>query len=174
MGFIWMSEDKNYYSVPHRYIGKHVEVQYSSDQVEVYYNHQRLCSHKRSCKAGHYTVNQQHLSSTHQKYSQWNPEYFAQKAIKIGPNTHDYIRQLIDQYSYPELGYKQAMGICQLTRSYPKERLEAACLRGLNASRYSYRTIESILKKGLDQVEMDFSVQYIPEHQNIRGANYYH
>jgi len=32
MGFVYLHEDKNYYSVPFRYIGTTVEVQYNSEE----------------------------------------------------------------------------------------------------------------------------------------------
>jgi len=48
MGFVYLHEDKNYYSVPFRYIGQHVEVQYNSEDVEIYYNSDRIAMHKRN------------------------------------------------------------------------------------------------------------------------------
>lgn len=174
MGCIWFSEDKNYYSVPHRYVGKEVQVQYNSDTVEVFYNRERLCAHKRSYKAGHYSIIQEHLSSTHRAYSEWNLTFFQQKAERIGPATAQYITQLIDQYTYPELGYKQAMGICHFIKLYDKSRVDQACERALTAHRYSYRVIENILKNGLDQLPLDVDqTPHIAPHSNIRGASSY-
>ena len=80
------------------------------------------------------------------------------------------------QYDYPEKGYKQAQGILAMGRHYSRRRLEAACHRGLAASWSSYRTIEQILKKGLDQLpqtELAFNDSSLPEHPNIRGSQYY-
>ncbi|NJO02899.1 MAG: IS21 family transposase [Bacteroidia bacterium] len=48
MGYIYLSERKNYYSVPCRYIGKHVEVQHTIDTVEIYHNKDRIASHVKS------------------------------------------------------------------------------------------------------------------------------
>ena len=175
MGFVYVSEDKNYYSVPYRYIGKHVEVQYSQNSVEIFYNHTRIASHPRSLKMGAYTLIKDHLSSAHRAFSEWSLDYFVAKAKCIGPATAMYITQLIEQYSYPEQGYRQAMGICHLTRTYHKERIEQACNRALAGSRYRYHIIENILKKGLDQQVIQFEdTKHIKPHDNIRGANNYH
>jgi hypothetical protein len=63
---IYMSEDRNYYSVPYRYTGIHVEVQYNQDKLEVFYNHDRIASHDRHYKAGHYTTTAEHMPSSDQ------------------------------------------------------------------------------------------------------------
>ncbi len=174
MSHILLSEDKHYYSVPYRYIGKQVEVQYSASTVEIYYNHQRLCLHKRDKTPGRYSTQPDHLPSTHQAYSQWNLDYFTQKAGGIGPYTAQYISQLILQYAYPEKGYKQAQGLIHLTKEYTKTRIENACKRGLQGYRYGFHIISNILEKGLDRLEESNGEDtLIPAHENQRGPEHY-
>jgi transposase len=174
MGYIFLSEDKHYYSVPYRFIGKHVEVRYTYSIVEIFYNHERLCTHKRDKQPGKYSTHADHPSSAHQAYSQWSLGFFQSKAEKIGPEAVNYITRLILQYSYPEIGYKQAMGIVQLTRLYERERVERACHRALAAHHCSYRIIHNILRSGVDQLEIPLpDNNHIPSHDNIRGSNYY-
>ncbi|SKC24321.1 IS21 family transposase, partial [Alkalitalea saponilacus] len=84
IGYVFFSPDKNYYSVPYRYIGRQTQIQYTKSTVEVFYNHERIASHKRNPAPGSYTTNEDHLSSTHKAYSQWNPDYFKEKASKHG------------------------------------------------------------------------------------------
>ncbi|MEX0773859.1 MAG: hypothetical protein WD038_11865 [Balneolales bacterium] len=172
---IFLSANKNYYSVPHRYVGRHVEVQYTSHMVEVFYDHERIARHQRSYKPGHYTTVASHMPSTHQAYSDWNPDLFAKRAGGIGPYTQSYIGRLIGQYDYPEIGYKQAQGILSFAKLYSEERLERACRRGCRHHRAGYRTIENILKNNLDQTEQaELPLENrIPEHSNIRGGGHY-
>ncbi len=172
---VYLGADKNYYSVPHRFVGHHVEVQYTADVVEIFYNSERIAHHKRSPTQGNYTTVGAHMPSTHQAYSNWNPESFARRAGFIGPCTQRYIRRLIGQYDYPEIGYKQAQGILALAKQYEPERVEAACRRADLGHRASYRTITSILQHNLDsqeQTELQLD-NHIPEHDNIRGENHY-
>ncbi len=174
MGYIFLSDDKHYYSVPYRYIGKQVEIRYDQDSIEIFYNHERLCTHKRDYRSGKYTSIKDHLSSSHQKYSEWSLSFFQRKAQHIGPQAVDYIGKLILQYDYPEKGYKQAMGIIHLSRLYDKGRINKACQRALNATWYNYRTIENILKNRLEQEDLfDQDTTHIPEHKNIRGPENY-
>lgn len=171
---VYMGEDRNYYSVPHRFTGMHVEVQYNQEVVEIFYNYERIALHRRSYKAGHYTTISDHMPSTHQMYGQWSPEYFENRAIQVGPCTLEYIRRLLAQYSYPEIAYKQSLGILSFVKSYNKERLEGACKRALEYYKASYHTIANILKNGLDmeQPSMD-PIPDIGNHNNIRGAANY-
>src|SRR5699024_3261047 len=143
---IYLGADKNYYSVPHRYVGRHVEVQYAADVVEIFYGGERIATHPRSRVAGTYTTTRTHMPSTHQVYNDWNPGWFAKRAARIGPYVESYIRRLIAQYAYPEIGYKQAQGILALAKTYPPERVEAACRRAAPGHRAGYRIIAGILK----------------------------
>lgn len=173
MGYVYLSDDKHYYSVPYRHIGHYTEVQYTSANVEVYYNRQRIAMHRRDYTPGKYTTNPDHLSSSHKAYSQWSLAYFQNRARSVGPHTLEYITGMILQRAYPEVAYKQAWGIIMLTKQYPPQRVENACQRGLHHPRYGYHTIERILKNGLDKepFEPDDGPSHIPDHKNIRGKN---
>lgn len=172
---IYLGADKNYYSVPHRYVGRHVEVQYTANVVEVFYGGERIAHHPRSRTAGRYTTIGTHMPSAHQVYNDWNPGWFAKRAIAIGLYTQRYIQRLIDQYDYPEIGYKQAQGILALTKQYPPERVEAACRRAAGGHRAGYRTISNILTNNLDLIDQtELSLEnHIPDHGNIRGGTTY-
>lgn len=174
MGHIFFSPDKHYYSVPHRYIGRQVELRYDQSSVEIFYHHERLCSHKRDYRAGKYSTISEHMCSAQRQYSEWNLEFFQRKCAHIGPHTVEYITRLILQYKYPEIGYKQALGIVHLERMYQKERVENACRMALDASHYNYRIIENMLKHRTDQPGLfDEAHGVIVSHKNIRGPENY-
>ncbi len=171
---IYLSVDRNYYSVPHRYIGHHVEVQYNKETVEVFYNFQRIAKHQRSFRPGSYTTRGDHMPSSHQVYNDWNPLYFEQQASAIGASTQEYIRRLIAQYNYPELAYKQAQGILSYAKAYGATRLNNACKRALLHHWASYQTISNILKNGLDTLQEEPQAIFsIPMHENLRDASIY-
>jgi transposase len=44
---VCLSEDKHYYSVPYRYMGKKVKLLYSDRQVEVFFKYHKIASHPR-------------------------------------------------------------------------------------------------------------------------------
>ena len=171
---VFLSEDRNYYSVPCRYQGLHVQIQYNRDMVEIFYNYDRIATHKRCYKPGIYTTIKEHMPEGTQFYSKWNPAFFEDQAKRIGPSTLAYIHRLLTQYSYPEHGYKQSLGILAMAKQYSTLRLEKACHRALEIPKSSYHTIERILKNGLEELgEVNEPEIPFPPHDNIRGENYY-
>ncbi|MBC8882591.1 hypothetical protein H9X57_01775 [Flavobacterium piscinae] len=53
-------------------------------------------------------------------------------------------------------------------------RLINACKRALDFKIYNFKTIQNILENNLDSIDEDKDLnQDLPEHQNIRGKNYY-
>lgn len=174
MGYIYLSETRNYYSVPYRYIGKQVELQYDQETIGIYYQSDRIASHKRAYRPGQYITVKEHMSSSHQFYNDWSPEFFNKLAKSIGPKTSEYITLLIEQQDYPETGYKQALGIIGLKKAFDKGRIENACTIALNHHRYSYRTVKRILENNMDKAaETPAQQLMIPLHVNIRGAEAY-
>jgi len=178
-GHVYLSEDKHYYSVPYRYIGHSTRIHYTDRIVEVYFNHQRIATHMRNRQSRAYTTKPQHLLPQHQKYLQWNPEYFIEKSKMIGPNCTQYIRRLFAQSGYTQTKYKMAMGIIQLKRFFEISRIEKACQIAYMHPWSSYQKVKNILDKKVDQIQDLFtqtdleSTSHIPPHQNIRGADYY-
>lgn len=178
MGYVYFSPDRNYYSVPYRYIGKSTQIHYTQNAVEVYYNHERIAFHQRSRSRGHYITNKDHLSSTHRAYTQWTPEYFEKLARKQGEWVGAMVRGLFDKGDYPEINYKRAMGIIQLHKSYGTQRLDNACQRAVEAGIYSYKRLKNILANNQDQQatmleNLNDDHSHIPPHDNVRGANHY-
>lgn len=174
MGFVYLSQDKNYYSVPYRYIGQSVEVQYNSQEVEVYCRQDRIATHKRNYRKGAYTKVDDHLSSAHKFYQDWSPEFFLSWARKSGPHVEAYIDKLLQKESYPEVVYKQCLGVIKLQSQYTEQRLNNACKMALNQPRCGFHIIKNILVNKMDLIETSSeSEPHISKHTNIRGAGFY-
>lgn len=175
MGYIFLSHNKNYYSVPYRFIGKKVEVSYNQQTVEIHYKKERIATHQRSFRSGHYVTIKEHLSSSHNFYNNWSPTFFEKMAHPYGIAVVEYVKALIEQAAYPEVAYKQCLGIIALSKTYEKSRLNNACKRGLTFHRYSYHIIKNILENKMDiqQPVTLFTNNEITQHENIRGGTYY-
>jgi hypothetical protein len=65
--------------------------------------------------------------------------------------------------------------LVRLANCYGIQRLEAACARALRFDACSYRSVESILKTGLDRTEPSEPVPAVEpiEHANMRGPDYF-
>lgn len=164
----------HYYSVPYTLAKKQLEIRYTRTTVECLYRNQRVASHLRNLVRGRHTTIKEHMPPKHQKYSEWNPERFIRWAEKIGPQTKVLTETLLVQRAHPQQAYRTLLGILRLGKVYGEQRLEAACGRALHINALSYRSIESILKTGLDQKPLRKPENNTPiQHGNIRGANYY-
>lgn len=172
-GHVCLGPDKHYYSVPYRNIGKKVKILYTKNHVEIYYNYQRIASHDRIINPYGYTTIKDHLASTHQFVGGWTPEKFLSWAESIDKIVRDYIYSVLNKKQHVEQAYKSCLGILALGKKYGDQRLIDACKRGLEYEMYNYKSIEMILKRGLDKSEKQESLPAMPMHENIRGEQYY-
>lgn len=170
-----MGEDKNYYSVPYKYIGKKVKIIYTSETVEIYYNYKRIALHKRILKKYIYTTIKDHLPSHHKFVSEWSSKKFIKWVSDIGEETKEFIEKVFQLKKHPEQAYKSCLGILTLERKVGKERLNKACSRALYYHAYNYKIIKNILERGLEDESITEHQQRlgIPSHENIRGKDYY-
>lgn len=173
---IYFSKDKHYYSVPYQYVGKEVSIQYNRSLIEIYYDHQRIAVHKRSSIKGRYTTVTEHMPPNHQYVQGWSVEKFTGWAEKQHERVHYFILQLFERANHPEQAYKSCMGIQNLKRQYGRERLVNACKRAMEFDQYKYKVLANILKKGVDkqpEINFDENENNLPDHENIRGKDYY-
>ena len=174
-GHVSLSVDKHYYSVPYRFIGKKVKLMYSRSVVEVFYHYERIAIHKRIKSPYNYTTDKDHLASAHRFVSDWTPERFLSWAGDIHEDVQLYILKVLDRKQHPEQAYKSCIGILSFGKKVGNDRLTKACQRALGYGLYNYKTIQSILEKGMDLYDdADEKGQLqMPLHENIRGENYY-
>lgn len=175
-GHVCLSADKHYYSVPYGYISKKVKVLYSKSRVEVYYKYDLIATHQRIRSPHNYTTESTHLATQHKFLSEWNPDYFLQQARQIGSEVEHYLSQVLLKKKHPEQAYKSCQGILSFAKRIGHQRLIAACRLAHGYGLYHYKAIENILSKGIDLYDNPQQVEAMvpmPEHENIRGEQYY-
>lgn len=168
--------DKNFYSVPYQMVHKQVNVRVSASTLEVFYKGERIASHVLCTGKGNFRTEPEHLAPAHRKHMEWTPERLISWASRIGPQAQELVRQIIISKAHPEQGYRACLGIMRLARNYSAERVENASRRALASGAISYRSVASILDKGLDKIDFQVSVTAAapaPMHDNIRGSEYY-
>ena len=168
--------DRHYYSVPYQLTRKQVDVRMTSSTIEVLFKNRRVASHPRSYRQGGFTCLHAHMPKSHQKYLEWTPSRIIHWAGKNGPQTQKLVTHIMENRPHPEQGFRSCLGIMRLANHFSPERLEKACTRALAINGCSYKSVESILKNGLDRQALLFEKpdQHPLNHTNIRGKNYYH
>jgi len=174
---VTLGEDRHHYSIPFQYIGKEVQLIYDTDNVEIYLGQCRLTTHKRNYRKNGYTTVADHVPPAHRHYSEmkgWNKEYFIEQASKVGKNTIAVIGKILEQKIFIEQTYNSCLGVLRLKEKYGNDRLESACKRAIAGYKVNYIIIKNILERNLDKAPDQLDLFFnIPEHENIRGSEFY-
>ena len=176
--------EQRYYSVPHALVGKRLAVRLGESTVEVFSKGNRVAMHLRHGREDHSTQ-AEHMPASHKAHRQWSPSRMRAWALDTGPGCLAVVDALLAKQRHAESGYRACLGLIRLSRAYPPLRLERACLRAVEIGSPSYTSVQSILKKGLDQLDeatppLDTATPAEPSdaptaiHSNVRGAHYYH
>jgi transposase len=168
--------ERHYYSVPYQLVGKSVDVRVTAATVEVLHKNKRIASHRRSTHKGGFTTIAEHMPERHKKYLEWTPARIIKWAGETGPNTQKLVAAILSSRPHPQQGYRSCLGILRLSNLYGAQRLEAASARAFAIGACSYKSIESILKTGLDRQQLSTqsrTAQLPRAHENLRGKNYY-
>ena len=175
---IHVKVDGGYYSVPYRLIKKELDVRLSATTVEVFHRGERVAAHSRCHRPGHYQTITAHMPEGHQRQLEWTPQRLMHWASETGPHTQTLVQMILDSRSFPQQAFNACLGVMRLGHSFGIERLEAACQRALHFGTVRYKSLESILKNGLDHQPLPANeppaVPTLPNHGNVRGAEYYH
>ena len=167
----------HYYSVPHRLVGISVEMRAGAGLLEVFHANQRVGCHALSARRGHHTTLPEHMPASHRAHLEWTPAKLIKWGSSIGVATAGVVTWQLENRPHPEQGYRACLGLKRLAREYTPARLEAACARALAIRSPTYRSVASILKSGLDRQHAyppTTASTALPEHENVRGADYYH
>lgn len=147
----------------------------SATTVALFHNNRRVACHLRSHRKYGHTTLTEHMPKAHQKHLQWTPSRIINWAGKTGPCTQLLVTEIMQRKFHPEQGFRSCLGVMRLGKRYTPQRLEKACERAVAIGAYTFKNVESILKKGLDQQPLLLeSKSRAVVHSNIRGEQYYH
>lgn len=168
--------DGHYYSVPYALVGQQLQVRLTAHTVEALHRGSRVASHPRSPQRGRHTTVAEHMPRAHRHYAEWTPQRLIAWAQKTGAATARLIETILATRAHPQQGFRSCLGVMRLGQRYGDERLEAACERALKLGALSYRSLESILRQGIERQALTASTATaaISTHENLRGAPYYH
>lgn len=167
--------DGRLYSVPHTLVKRPVEVRATATTVEILHDGRRIASHVRSYgRRGSAVTDPSHRPKSHRDYGDWPPSRVIEWAASFGPNTARVVEEILSSRPHPEQGYRSCLALIRTVKKYGRDRSEAACARALEIGSPSRKSVEMILKRGLDRIGADASTtRPIGHHENIRGGDYY-
>jgi hypothetical protein len=157
-------------------VRKQLEAIVTESTIEIMHGGRRVASQPRSYVSDRKTTSSEHMNDAHRHYVKWSAANELEWAITVGINTHAFLKFVLSQTTHRDFGYRWSNSIKSLHRKFGDERLEAACNLALEIGVTKTASLHSTLNNNLDQhnrrdetlQEADF------DHDNIRGASYYH
>jgi len=148
------------YTVPSRYVGRHLDVRYTRKTVEIYDGATLVVPYVRQ-PGGETRI--EHYPEAAQAFLRATPKDCRQRAAAIGPATETAVGTLLEPGTLTHL--RQAQAILRLEARFGAERLERACRGAVYAGDVRNRTVRGILEGGFDQLEPEAP----PPPQWLRG-----
>jgi hypothetical protein len=168
--------DKHIYSVPHQLVGEKIELHAKENLIELYFHHKRMASHARKYYTGTTTC-AEHMPIQHEKHQQWNAARLMSWAQDMGDEVLLWVQTLLQQKKHEEQAYRVCLGLLNLSRSYPTERVNKACAIANQNQLYRLKQIKAVLRSNQDALltkEMKTQLILPQEHENIRGPASFH
>lgn len=167
--------DHRIYSAPCELINGKVDVRATAAVVEVWHGGVRVTSHERSYgPKGTVVTKPEHRPRAHREWGSWPPERLVGWAQQTGPKTAEVVAAILAHRTHPETGRRACLGLMRMAERYGAERLEAACGRAVAINNPRYKSVEAILKTGLDKIALTEAAEAkTVVHENIRGGAYF-
>ncbi|MDD5022514.1 MAG: IS21 family transposase [Endomicrobiaceae bacterium] len=166
------------YSVPYKYLGKKVDVTYSSTSLTIAFGGEVIAHHPKLSQPYHDSTLQEHMPKDHEyQHEKWNPRRILNWANSIGAHTTALMQSIMDSRSHQVRGYKSCMAILSFSKTYGAATLEMASAVAYELSIHKVASIESMLKTKSYLLHNPQTCAnnntFFNNHKNIRGSEYY-
>ena len=141
------------YSAPYILVGQTLWLRATDQMVAIFQDYRLLASHLRSTRHGERRTNPDHLPPESRAFFRRDRHWCLAQAQRIGASCHAVIDEVLSDRIVERL--RAAQGILGFADTYGAARVEAACQRALAHGSPAYRTIKSILARGLDRLPLD-------------------
>jgi len=136
------------YSAPYKLVKQTLWLRACETTVRLFRDHELVAVHPRLFVPGSKNSIDEHLPPNALAYAMQDSQWCLDRAKKTGPFCEAVIHQLLTNSVVDYL--RAAQGIVSLQKKFGDARLEAACHRAHAFQSVSYKTIKSILQKGLE------------------------
>ena len=140
---------KALYSVPFQRVGQTLWLKATATTVRLYADHELVATHPRLFRVGQRSTVNDHMPPEALAHLLRDPQWCRRQAERIGPACSALVDRLFKDRVLENL--RAAQGVIRLAKQYSPQRLEAACQRALDFDNPRYRSVKTILERGLDQ-----------------------
>lgn len=136
--------ERAFYSVPHRFLGLELRVDWDDQLLRVYHDNVQVALHPRS-QPGRFQTEPEHLPE-HKRYIHVAVESrLLAKAEAIGADALAWARQALEVRGV--LAYRLLQGMISLTRQHSTDLVNGACRTALAHQAFRYRILATLCKR---------------------------
>ena len=139
--------DKNYYSMPTRYVSKKIWVRGGLQNVQIFSDGELVKTHVRSYGEGTWRTDETDYPPHKSRYLLKTTEYYQQEAVRYGEYVCQVVIRIMTEHAYRNLRKVQA--IFRLSEKYGAESVNLTCKRCIFYEDYRISTMKRILIKQL-------------------------
>lgn len=161
------------YSVPHKLVGRSIDIEAGAKIVRLFDRGMLVAQHPRAQQPGGFTTQAEHMPASHCQ-QRWSPERLLLWGESIGSATRAAVLWHLEHRPHPEQAYRACLGLLNLSREYGSARLENACQQALLLERPCRQVLLNLLTNRREEPKNDSPDDPPVEHNNVRGAGYYH
>jgi transposase len=164
--------DKAYYSVHYSLIGERVDVCGIGGIVNLFLRGGLIATHVRATHRYQRRTIEAHRPPEHQAYRALGIDLLIERALKVGPATHEILQRQLARKRHPGEVIREALGLLRLARDFDTTRLEQTCAEALELGLHGFRAINDLIKRPGKPLHKP-ARSVIGMHANVRGAEYF-
>ncbi len=171
--------DEHYYSVSYTYYKKPAIIRASFAEIVILdENNKEIARHKRLYGYfPRYSTYHEHMPPAHRFYKEVNERDgndYRNWARKFGNFTYQFIDRLLKKADHEQQAYNSCNGLLHTAENYAYELVEEASHKCLEKGIITYSGFIAELRNKPDNTEKTKKTAVsLPQHENIRGADYY-
>lgn len=114
-----MTVEKEYYSVPHRFVGKVVDIRIDKTTVRAFFQGAEIASHKKDASQERCHTTLDHMPEGHRFFQEGNAAKFLSWRQKKGGTVREVVRLILVSYPVEEQAYKSLFALLNLEKRSP-------------------------------------------------------
>lgn len=138
---------RNFYSVPYRFVGKEVEVKFNNKMIYAYCEAEEIAIHAIAVGTYTYVTNKGHYPESKLLDTNFHILSSLEKAKKIGPNTALLVKKLFEiPRNHPLRNLTKVLGVLSLKDKFSIDAVEYGAEAALESNKLSYTYIKNCAK----------------------------
>ena len=146
---VLLTQDGVYYSVPHRLVGRRVEMRWTASKVEIFCDGERVACHvrDRTKQRGDSVIAPEHRPKSHADFLDHDSDWFRGQAKEVGPATLGVVEAFLREGTAEEQGWGWCEKLLAKRSTVGARDLEEVCAAALSVTKNpSYKAICALLR----------------------------